>query len=122
MKKQSCTLLIALCALTTALSVHAGPIGKAGFTITKPGKYTLIRSCVATHVGDGQNGIVVTNNLTGVNEVTDCSVLGGGGQTTGINSGGTDGLIVRRCVVQGCEEGFHVSLNCKLFDNATLFC
>ncbi len=220
------TFITALCTFALALAAHAGPIGKGGFAITKPGKYTLIRniavkpkpgtifplgisveandvdidlggftigpassaeglgigiflnpavqrvhihngriqglqqgigtgvastlsgciieqvqiadcsgdaiafagtgnllrSCVIANVAAGHAGIIVKNNLTGVNEITDCSVLESGGQTVGISSGGTDGLLVRRCVVQGCEEGFHVSIKCKLFDNTTLFC
>jgi len=226
MKTTSRILLTTLCAFATAFAAHAGPIGKGGFTISKPGKYmlirnitikpkpgtifplgisieandveldlggftigpapgleglgigivlsptvqrvhihnghiqgvqqgigtgvastisscileqiqiadcsgdgivfagtgNLIRSCVITRVADGHQGIGIKNNLTGVNEVTDCSVIDGGGQTIGISSGGGDGLLVRHCVVQGCEEGFHVSIKCKLFNNVTLFC
>ena len=29
---------------------------------------------------------------------------------------------MRRCVVQGCQEGFHVTPFCKLFDNTTVYC
>lgn len=226
MKNTSRFLLTALCALTAAFPALAGPIGKGGFTIAKPGKYTLIRnlaakpkaggfipigisieaddveldlagftigpapgaegigagiilhpaakrvrihngsiqgvqlgigvgsnaaitscifeqihisncsthgisiagsaniirSCTVTHVGGGHSGIVVLADSLDVNEVSDCSILDGGGASTGINSGGTHGLLVRRCVVQGLEEGYRVTPFCKLYDNSTIYC
>jgi hypothetical protein len=87
------------------------------------GSENVIRSCTVTNVAQQHHGIIVLTTVGKFNEVSDCTVsanLGGG--TTGINSGLTDGLIVRRCVVAGVEEGIRVTDKCKLLDNLTIRC
>lgn len=90
--------------------------------ISIQGSENVIRSCTITNVTEQHNGIVVHTTLAKFNEVSDCTVsanLGGG--SIGI-LGKTDGLVVRRCVVAGLEEGIHVTDHCKLLDNVTIRC
>lgn len=90
------------------------------FTIK--GYENVIRSCTITGVAVQHHGMIVHTSLGGFNEVTDCTVVSNGGGSTGINTGLTDGLVVRRCMVEGFEEGIRMTPGCKLFDNLTLHC
>ncbi|MGB8170698.1 MAG: right-handed parallel beta-helix repeat-containing protein, partial [Chthoniobacteraceae bacterium] len=77
----------------------------------------VIRSCTVTNVAPNHHGIVVSTDTGGFNEVTDCTVSSDFGAQTGINAAGTDGLIVRRCIVEAFSDGYHMTTGCKLFDN-----
>src|SRR5262249_4515065 len=91
--------------------------------ITIEGSENVVRSCTISNVPQQHDGIIVQTTLARFNEVSDCTVsadLGGG--SIGISAGGKDGLVVRRCVVAGMEEGIHVTDKCKLLDNVTMRC
>ncbi len=64
MKSIPCLFFTVLLAFGLALSAHAGPIGKGGFVITKPGKYFLLRNIVvaAPRGGGDPIGIVIKSS------------------------------------------------------------
>ena len=65
-------------------------------------------------------GIAIAAFPGSKNEVSDCTVLYGGGG--GIACGGADGILVRRCLVSNALVGFAMNSTCKLMDNVTSNC
>lgn len=84
------------------------------------GKMCAVRGCTITNVANADVGIGVISLGGAPNEVSDCTVLRGGGAA--ISSGNTDGLIVRRCLVTKATTGIAATSGCKLIDNTTLGC
>ena len=86
------------------------------------GQESVVRSCIVTKIAVQHHGMIILTSLGSFSEVSDCTLSSTLGASTGINAGLTDGLVVRRCVVEGFEEGIRVTPGCKLFDNLTLHC
>jgi hypothetical protein len=80
----------------------------------------VIRHCVIR--GAGARGIFLFTNTGGFNEITDCIIDGGGSADEGVYAATKDGLIVRRCIITGCDAGLSLTTGCKIFDNLTLGC
>jgi hypothetical protein len=77
-------LALTLMLFATALAAHAGPISKAGVTITKPGKYFLIRNLVAPFPTSTAITITAENVELDLAGFTISAAPNGGNSDTGI--------------------------------------